>query len=106
MNDAISRQAVIDDLKIYVKLADSNMQWHTRDEFLGAIDDIENLPSAPQWIPVSKRLPDDGRTVLVTDWGETDFGRRHDGRWWNCDGDVLKDVSAWMPLPEPYKEGD
>ena len=59
-----------------------------------------------RWIPVSKRLPDDGRTVLVTDWGETDFGKRYDGRWWDCDGNVFKDVSAWMPLPKPYKGGE
>ena len=69
---------------------------------------FENLPPAdvPQWIPCSERMPENGRTVLVTDWGETDFGRRYDGRWWSYD-DVLKDVSAWMPLPEPYKkDGD
>ena len=58
------------------------------------------------WIPCSERLPENSRTVLVTDWGETCVGKRYDGRWWDCDGNVLKDVSAWMPLPEPYKGGE
>lgn len=76
------------------------------DKLNGLVNVIMKLPEPQRWIPVSEKLPDDGRTVLVTDWGETDFGKRHDGRWWNCDGDVLKDVSAWMALPEPYKDGD
>lgn len=55
--------------------------------------------SVQRWIPCSERLPENSRTVLVTDWGETCVSRRYDGRWWDCDGNVLKDVSAWMDLP-------
>ena len=72
-----------------------------------AVEIVENLPYAhpeQRWIPCSERMPENSRTVLVTDWGITGFGRRFDGRWWDCDGNVLKDVSAWMPLPEPYKK--
>ena len=121
--DLIDRQIAIADFEWCKSQANDKDKWQE------AIDRIKALPAADtdisaysdklwhiayergkaeaqRWIPVSKKLPDDGRTVLVTDWGETDFGRRHDGRWWNCDGDVLKDVSAWMPLPEPYKEGE
>lgn len=56
-----------------------------------------------QWIPVSKKLPDRNKYVLITDNGETDIGRRFDGRWVNYYGDKLKDVTAWQPLPEPYE---
>lgn len=71
------------------------------------IIDIEHAPTVvldKEWIPCSERLPDRNKYVLVTDNGETDIGRRFDGRWVDCYGDKLKDVTAWMPLPEPYKE--
>jgi len=72
---------------------------------------IDALPSADvqsvqRWIPCNKKLPENSRILLVTDWGETCVGRRYDGRWWDCDGNVLKDVSAWMDLPKPYEDGE
>ena len=60
----------------------------------------------PHWISCSERLPEDKKYVLVTDYGETDIGRRFGGRWLDYYGDKLKDVTAWMPLPEPYREGE
>ena len=57
-----------------------------------------------QWIPVSERLPEDMLCgTLVTDgmnvWVETWIGIV--GQWkYNHRG-----IIAWMPLPEPYKEG-
>ena len=65
-----------------------------------------------QWIPCSERLPDepeygvDGYIVQSKDiaepysayWGE-------DETWTDSDCNVIDDVIAWMPLPEPYKEG-
>ena len=70
------------------------------------IKDAPTIDSQGQWISVSERLPDRNKYVLVTDNGETDIGRRFDGRWVDCYGDKLKDVTAWMPLPEPYKEDE
>ena len=52
-------------------------------------------------------LPDDGQSVLITNRFysvDVDTFYRDDGCYFedNCDvGDVL----AWMPLPDPYKEG-
>ena len=62
-------------------------------------------PPADQWIPCSERLPEERQKVLVT--LETFTGVRFvrmdwikDGNWWLWNSD---NVTAWMPLPEPYK---
>lgn len=62
---------------------------------------------APQWIPVTERLPEEEGTYLVTytDGGVTEVGssiylQREDGSEPYWDYFV---VTAWMPLPEPYK---
>jgi len=57
----------------------------------------------PKWIPVTERLPEGKQEVLVTEYGDTDIGRRFEGRWLDRYGDKMKDVTAWMPRPEPYK---
>ena len=58
-----------------------------------------------QWIPVTERLPDKECFGLVTvNDGAiyTDFSLfRKDGRFIEHTDEVI----AWMPLPEPYREG-
>ena len=66
---------------------------------------IDTLPSAdvPHWIQCSERFPSD--YVLFCDLdGDVYYGHRMDNKWWaeGCD-DRIKNVIAWMPLPEPYK---
>lgn len=70
------------------------------------IDILEALPSAqPQWIPCSERLPDEGQGCLVCDKGHilidtfVGHGNPYNWKWY------IRDYEAWMPLPEPYKEG-
>ena len=59
------------------------------------------------WIPVEERLPEDERMVLVT--CQTKKGIRstnrayYDGAFWHGSGS-MSSVTAWQPLPEPYKE--
>lgn len=66
-----------------------------------------NVPSNESWIPVEERLPEDERMVLVT--CQTKKGIRstnrayYDGAFWHGSGS-MSSVTAWQPLPEPYKE--
>jgi len=61
------------------------------------------------WIPVSERLPKDGQHVLFCDIdndimvgyhvkGRPDTHFSQDGTY-----EDMKNVRAWMPLPEPHK---
>lgn len=69
---------------------------------------LKSLPSAEQrWIPVTERLPDKMGTYLVTlDYKEHGTGVM--SLWFHneeigWDLRVADEVTAWMPLPEPWK---
>lgn len=66
-----------------------------------------------RWIPVTERLPnkqDDYFVTIPLDNNSTfvDVLHFHKGKFYDTDsewGDVeYDDVTAWMPLPEPYGE--
>lgn len=55
------------------------------------------------WIPVSERLPEDDSHVLVARKnGDVDTDM-HIYTWWKV-GPVERNITHWMPLPEPPKE--
>ena len=71
----------------------------------------------PRWIPVSERLPEKRKYVLVryknndmavACWFDGDediqFWRAMVDEGWCADCDI--DPTHWMPLPEPYEEED
>lgn len=60
-----------------------------------------------EWIPVTKRLPDDGKWAIFTDGSTISVERFKtdaldhfypQGRWFSFDNAI-----AWMPIPEPDK---
>lgn len=71
------------------------------------INDV--LGKMSEWIPVSERLPEDDETMLVTcraKNGNLSVNRAFfiDGCW--IGSGPIAGVTAWMPLPEPYREED
>ncbi len=85
----------------------------------------------PHWIPCSERMPEDGTECLVsvrcskkvvvvdmatysTDLFKVDkedfFGNRGESGWYYLSNEYgyckVLNVIAWMPLPEPMKEGE
>ena len=123
MDDLISRQAAIDAIN-------SHFGFSIEEEYGSAVQEVINgLPSAQpeqRWIPVTERLPEEkdaGRilkklgtskrseyvlaTVEVKGERMTITACTYDGEWdWNMKY-AFPDykIIAWMPLPEPPKEG-
>ena len=114
-----------DELVRYLK------QYHSMSQ--GVISDVEHFPTAhmaiealekqatSEWIPVSERLPDKNGTYLITvssydetasieyitvDHGNSDGGFLHFKTKKNPKAKSGEVVTAWMPAPEPYKEGE
>lgn len=86
---------------------------------------VEDQPKVGEWIPCSERLPElhrvdmesegeyymisdsviitDGERVSISEY-EIDDG---DCRGWLAhDFEEIEDVIAWMPIPEPYRQGE
>ena len=79
---------------------------------------IESAPTVNLWIPCSERLPCEGEVVLAS-WsclwkdaivlarryeGEWEWAYEHGANYWQSEEEWYW-PEAWMPLPEPYKEG-
>ena len=68
------------------------------------LEELRERREADRWVPVSERLPEEGTDVLVCGiYGDITLVRdffTHYTIGWGFDL-----VKAWMPLPEPYKEG-
>ena len=131
MDDLVSRQAVMKEFSDFVRRANNSdfaktPTWNDAVSLVGSLPSAEvtlchldspceyqnadiAMPSAQQWIPVSERLPEEGVQVLVTDdagglatidvdcgYFDEEYGRFE---WFHS-----QNVTAWMPLPEPYAE--
>ena len=109
-DDVIYKQAAIDAIKKHYRAHDNDLL-----ELIAF--DIEQLPSAQQWIPCSERLPEDNRQVLVyacsVHFALAKYDEMRDAngiykmQWVTYDAwkplYKIKDVIAWMPLPESYR---
>ena len=64
------------------------------------------LSADAEWIPCSERLPEKDELVLVTVWNDVTIAWRNIYGGWESAEDMYEkgDVTAWMPLPKPYRE--
>ena len=75
------------------------------------LEQIKEL-GKPRWIPVTERLPKEGEFVLVCgdlypnkhDGGVIAVSKRMDWNYWQGFGRE-RNITHWMPLPQPPKEG-
>ena len=86
-------------------------------EKLAKLEDAEDTNVLNRWIPCSEILPDGYLHCLVTRRNVYDDGFDSDVRedtyieiediwcWQSKYEGLADDIVAWMPLPEPYKEG-
>lgn len=69
-----------------------------------AIDTVLN--AIPHWIPVAERLPENSRNVLITSKGGVSIAW-YNGSYFEKGASthhrMMKTVTAWCELPEPYK---
>ena len=74
-----------------------------REESANLTARIADLEEKQRWIPVSERLPEDGKPVWVcTIWNEQHSGFLIDGVWGGLFRDFREgEVTYWMSLPEP-----
>ena len=68
---------------------------------------LKDAQPEQRWIPMTERKPQRRSYVVVTDCdGVEEAYYSSDGTWFDTLGDKLKDVTAWMPLPEPYERSE
>ena len=108
--DLIDRQAAIDAFT-----CDGSFFVYGADVCKAIVSRLKQLPAAepePRWILCSERLPEhDGEKYLVTLYSDRinvisvriSYCYMNRGGFWS-DVPVGYKVTAWMPLPEPYRE--
>lgn len=114
--DLIERQAAIDVAMQYCPDDDGSCSKAGVD-IREMLDELESLPSAPRWIPVSERLPEEHKeeeidvlcftihqTMLVASYGKL-YPLSDEVGWITNEYNRLdvSSVLAWMPLPKLWK---
>lgn len=91
----------------YIDHPDAEFIAKSREIIPALLDELEAAQNAQRWIPVTERLPENERTVLIS-WGAVGFKAVQAGAYypdsgaWSMYGHTVN-VTHWMPLPEPPK---
>ncbi len=106
--DAISREAVLKQLKGC--LTGGEIEYQYVKSHIDSIPPVNPQPKT-EWIPVSEGMPKENETVIASTkhgiYPQAHYTKRYGWEWAYEAGfdywEGLEDVTAWMPLPEPYK---
>lgn len=90
-----------------VELLCQEYQYATYEDMADGM--IAHGVTVQEWISVTERLPDKGEIVLACGKRHATSGMfqgalRNNPKLWNWKGNTLKEVTHWMPLPQPPKE--
>jgi hypothetical protein len=90
-----------------------DIHWATEQAYKNGYEDGKrdafakdnNVPS--KWIPVTERLPEIRKWVLIyTEIGRTLVAAWYGDGWGTTSFVALNNVTHWMPLPETPKDGE
>lgn len=128
MSDLIDRQAAIKAIEDLQDCYNGFSDTYDKACIIGALEEVPSAQTEQQWIPVTERLPEEYKDVLVsvhflgldqkhkTGWNDhikeswyVEVASHIDGNWTSYSDEykVAKSrhiIVAWMPLPEPYEE--
>lgn len=107
-DDAVSAKAV-EDMLFALPAYGYGGDYISIPEFMHEFKKLSPVTPTPVWIRITDRMPESGKDVLLCDIdGDIYLGHYNSQQryWWESNGcgDHVKNVIAWMPLPEPYKE--
>lgn len=110
-------KAVIKDRSLLSEAMEKLAEFEEKEkcgEWLDAIElaKIAIALQSQKWIPVNERLPkkpeidgdSDGYIVQTRRVAQPFIGYWDGREWTDEEVDILDEVIAWMPLPEPYRE--
>lgn len=109
--DAVSRQYILNALAEYIEEYEEldkgeihDLKWCAMGEAKMVVKEAPSAQTEPQWIPCSEWLPENDDAVLISH--KHGVGKAWwNGRFWSsATKKCYKTVTAWMPLPEPYRE--
>lgn len=121
MNDYISRKWLLECVEEGWIKFDTEKD---KDRYIHLVMDVVPSADVPHWIPCSERMPETSDEVLTTYIVNGNTKKRYveTATWWadnsdegGCWTSVYDEYRklgtrieriAWMPLPEPYKEGE
>ena len=84
-----------------------HLEWGWSEETVDAIGMGIHALKETQWIPCSERLPENAMNVIAqfSSGTVTELRYAGNGIFQGIYEHTTKVIVAWMPLPEPYKEG-
>lgn len=95
---------MIDEEKLIERIKSQYREWGEDCDAQQTLGDIEDVPKVGEWIPVSERLPEESLDSVLA-WDEYRnrcvFAQYYGGHWYLKD-EIIK-ITAWQPVPEPYR---